>query len=62
MKVIITGAAGFIGMHASLKFLNHDYDVLGIDCLNKYYDINLKYSRLDKLKKNNNFKFAKAVI
>ena len=62
MKVIITGAAGFIGMHASLKFLNHDYDVLGIDCLNKYYDINLKYSRLDKLKKNKNFKFAKADI
>ena len=62
MKVIVTGAAGFIGMHASLKFLLNDYEVLGLDSLNEYYDVNLKYARLEELKKNRNFQFQKINI
>lgn len=62
MKVIVTGAAGFIGMHTSLRFLSEDYEVLGIDSLNDYYDINLKHARLEELKKNKNFRFLKVNI
>ena len=59
MKILITGAAGFIGMHSSLKFLNSKFTVLGIDNLNNYYDRNLKLKRLKLLKKNKRFKFKK---
>ena len=62
MKIIITGAAGFIGMHSSLKFLNSNYSVLGIDNLNNYYDKKLKLSRLKILKQKKNFKFKKIDI
>ena len=62
MKILITGAAGFIGMHSSLKFLNSKFTVLGIDNLNNYYDRNLKLKRLKLLKKNKRFKFKKIDI
>lgn len=62
MKIIITGAAGFIGMHSSLKFLNSNYSVLGIDNLNNYYDKKLKLNRLKILKQKKNFKFKKIDI
>ena len=62
MKILITGAAGFIGMHSSLKFLNSKFTVLGIDNLNSYYDRNLKLNRLKLLKKNKKFKFKKIDI
>ena len=55
-KILITGAAGFIGFHSCQKLLNASYEVLGIDNLNDYYDVNLKYSRLDKLNKISNSK------
>ena len=45
-KILITGAAGFIGAALSNKFLRNGYDVIGIDNLNNYYDINLKKCRL----------------
>lgn len=47
-KVLITGAAGFIGYHSVKKFLNEGYKVVGLDNINDYYDINLKYARLAK--------------
>ncbi len=48
-KVLITGAAGFIGFHLIARLLKNGWSVLGIDNLNDYYDQSLKYARLDKL-------------
>ena len=59
MKILITGAAGFIGYHLSEKLLKNDYQIIGIDNLNDYYDPRLKQSRLEILGKYNNFNFHK---
>ena len=45
-KVLVTGAAGFIGFHTTVKLLQMDFNVVGLDSLNDYYDVNLKKSRL----------------
>ena len=49
MKILITGAAGFIGFHLVKKLINTDLDVYGLDNLNNYYDVNLKFDRLNEL-------------
>ena len=49
MKILVTGAAGFIGYHVSKILLEKGYTVIGLDNLNEYYDVNLKYSRLQEL-------------
>jgi UDP-glucuronate 4-epimerase len=59
IKIIITGAAGFIGFHLSQKLLKEGYQVIGIDNLNGYYDPGLKKARLEILGKYNNFSFHK---
>ena len=46
MRVMITGAAGFIGYHVSQRFLAMGREVVRIDNLNDYYDVNLKFARL----------------
>jgi len=46
VKIIVTGAAGFIGFHTCKRLLNEGFQVLGIDNINNYYDVNLKNSRL----------------
>jgi UDP-glucuronate 4-epimerase len=46
MKILITGTAGFIGYHLAKKLLERGDTVVGIDNINDYYDINLKYARL----------------
>ena len=46
MKYLVTGAAGFIGFHVAQKLIDQGEDVVGLDIINDYYDINLKYSRL----------------
>tara|TARA_A100001035_G_C27762138_1_gene491776 strand:+ start:503 stop:1522 length:1020 start_codon:yes stop_codon:yes gene_type:complete len=51
MRVLITGAAGFIGFHLSKKLIKEGFDVFGLDNLNNYYDPNLKKSRIIELKK-----------
>ncbi len=59
MKILVTGAAGFIGFHTSLKLLQRDDEVIGIDNLNDYYDVSLKESRLNRLKEKAHFQFIK---
>jgi len=46
MKVLITGTAGFIGFHLAQRLISRGDEVIGIDCINDYYDVNIKYSRL----------------
>ena len=62
MKIVITGAAGFIGAACSKKLLERSDQIIGIDNLNDYYDISLKEARLKLLQSNKNFKFYKADI
>lgn len=54
---IITGSAGFIGFHISLRLLNDGHTIISIDNLNDYYDVNLKKSRLAKLQEFKSFNF-----
>ena len=49
MKILITGVAGFIGYHAAKRLIDDNYDVIGIDNLNEYYDLKLKQARLNDL-------------
>ena len=58
MKIMLTGAAGFIGMHTTQKLLARGDEVLGVDSLNTYYDPALKQDRLAQLTKSSNFRFA----
>ena len=57
MKILVTGAAGFIGFHVSRRLLESDYEVVGLDNINDYYDINLKKDRLKILKDHKRFVF-----
>ncbi len=59
MKILLTGAAGFIGMTTALKLLARGDEVVGLDNLNDYYDVNLKHSRLSRLTPSKNFSFVK---
>ena len=61
-KILVTGAAGFIGFHLSKSLLEDGYEVLGIDNLNDYYDPKLKHARLDIIKNYQNFRFKKVDI
>lgn len=54
---LVTGAAGFIGMHVSKKLLELGCTVIGLDNMNDYYDVRLKSARLDVLKKHDRFTF-----
>ena len=61
-NIVISGAAGFIGMHLSISLLEDGYNIFGIDNLNDYYDRSLKKSRLNKLYKYSNFSFSEIDI
>jgi len=58
-KVLVTGAAGFIGFHLAKRLLEDGHQVVGVDNLNPYYDVSLKEARLEDLKKEANFTFIK---
>jgi UDP-glucuronate 4-epimerase len=60
MKILVTGAAGFIGSNVSQRLLARGDSVVGLDNLNDYYDVNLKKARLAKIEAESNFKFVKA--
>ena len=62
MKIIVTGSSGFIGMNLCIRLLQLRHEVIGIDNMNNYYDVNLKKKRLKELKKFSNFKFIKVDI
>lgn len=49
MKILVTGAAGFIGYHVTKKLIANNHQVIGLDNINDYYDVNLKYARLNEL-------------
>lgn len=58
-KILVTGAAGFIGFHLCRRLINRGDDVVGIDNLNDYYDVGLKTARLKLLDGGNSFRFFK---
>jgi len=78
MKILVTGAAGFIGFHLAERLVKNGHDVVGIDNINDYYDVNLKFDRLAETgikrqfisdegklidsEKNTNYRFAKIDI
>ena len=60
MKILVTGAAGFIGFHVARELLKDGYEVIGVDNFNNYYDVSLKKARnnyLTNFAKDNNFKY-----
>jgi UDP-glucuronate 4-epimerase len=59
-RVLVTGAAGFIGYHLCERLLNDGHHVFGIDNLSPYYDVGLKEARLARLRQNENFIFERA--
>ena len=59
MRILVTGAAGFIGFHLAKRFCERGDEVLGIDNLNDYYDVSLKQARLRQLEPFKNFRFKK---
>jgi UDP-glucuronate 4-epimerase len=62
MKILLTGCAGFIGMHSARRLLEHGYEVVGIDNLSDYYDPSLKIARLAQLQPHSLFSFRRLDI
>ncbi len=58
-RILVTGAAGFIGYHLSKKLCENNFNVIGIDNLNEYYNVNLKNARLEILNGYKDFQFLK---
>lgn len=62
MRILVTGAAGFIGFHTSLRLLELGHEVIGIDNINDYYDPQLKLARLQELETQEGFRFSRMDI
>jgi len=62
VKILVTGAAGFIGSFTSKQFIEQGHEVVGIDNLNDYYDVSLKHGRLEWLNKLDGFQFIQVEL
>lgn len=60
MRILVTGAAGFIGYHTAARLLERGHEVVGFDNLSPYYDVSLKEARLARLKQHKAFRFLQA--
>jgi UDP-glucuronate 4-epimerase len=61
-KILVTGAAGFIGFHLAKRLAGNGETVIGLDNVNDYYDVGLKHSRLQRLEEEQNFRFIEGDI
>jgi UDP-glucuronate 4-epimerase len=59
VKILVTGAAGFIGSHVAHLLIGRGHEVVGLDNMNEYYDVTLKQARLARLEKLPAFRFVK---
>jgi len=62
MRILVTGAAGFIGFHVARRLLADHHEVVGLDSVNQYYDVRLKEGRLALLQQQRNFEFVRAAL
>ena len=60
MRILLTGVAGFIGMHTAIRLIEDGHQVIGIDNLNSYYDVSLKQARLEHIGRSQAFSFTRA--
>ena len=58
-KILLTGAAGFIGFHLTMKLIDAGMNVVGIDNMNNYYEVNLKRDRLKNIERQTKLKNGK---
>src|SRR5947207_2865605 len=62
MRILVTGAAGFIGFHVARRLLAEAHEVVGLDSVNHYYDVRLKEARLSLLQEHRNFEFVRSAL
>src|SRR3989454_9474372 len=62
MRILVTGAVGFIGFHVANRLLADGHEVVGLDSVNQYYDVRLKEARLALLQKHRSFEFVRATL
>lgn len=62
MRILVTGAAGFIGFHVARRLLTDGHEVVGLDSVNQYYDVRIKEARLSLLQQYRNFEFVRVAL